>query len=215
MRGEENIAELLASTVRSVSEAVLLTQNRSGAEAVVFANDAFQRLTGYSAAEIEGHDLMLLRGPETNKTILQQLLEPSRDEAGPVEICLYKKDGTPFWDRIRKRRLNDEFGSYSVQLHSEVAGHGERAMPANDVSDIAHDFNNLLTAILVYSGLLASRVQDDSQLGRYINEIRASAERGAELAAQLLKYEHQGILHSQSDRQTGGSGHPGKVDQDI
>lgn len=197
MRGEPEIAELLASTVRNVSEAVLLTQSRSGAESVVFANEAFQRLTGYTAAEIEGHDLMLLRGPETNNTTLQQLLQLSGEEASPLEIRLYKKDGTPFWDRIQKRRLNDEFGSYAVQIHAEIDG----CQTSNHVSDIAHDFNNLLTAILVYSGLLASRVQDDLRLARYVDEIRASAERGAELAAQLMKYEHQ---NATSSRESGG-----------
>lgn len=206
MRGEPEIAELLASTVRNVSEAVLLTQSLSGAESVVFANEAFQRLTGYSAAEIEGHDLMLLRGPETNNTTLQQLLQLSGEEASPLEIRLYKKDGTPFWDRIQKRRLNAEFGSYAVQVHSEITGYDEHRT-SNDVSDIAHDFNNLLTAILVYSGLLASRVQDDLQLARYVDEIRASAERGAELAAQLMKYEHQ---KATSSRESGG--HAGEKD---
>jgi len=190
MRGEPEIAELLASTVRNVSEAVLLTQSQSGAESVVFANEAFQRLTGYSAAEIEGHDLMLLRGPETNNTTLQQLLQLSGEEAAPFELRLYKKDGTPFWDRIQKRRLSAEFGNYAVQVHAEITGRNEHKT-SSDVSDIAHDFNNLLTAILVYSGLLASKVHEDLQLARYVNEIRASAERGAELAAQLMKYEHR------------------------
>jgi CheY-like chemotaxis protein len=55
--------------------------------------------------------------------------------------------------------------------------------------EIIHEFQSLLTAIMVYSGLLTSKVQNDRQLQRYAEEITAAAERGSQLVAQLLNVE--------------------------
>ena len=197
--------DLLACMVGILSEAVVLTEMRSGAQTVILANEAFQQLTGYSAEEIEGHDLMLLRGPETDSTILQRLLCPTSSEADiSSEILFYRKDGTPFWDRVSNRTMSSERGIYGVQVHAEIASpsslqqqHSLHTGDSPPATSLIHDFNNLLTAIMVYSGLLAAKVQNDPQLCRYADEIRASAERGAELIAQLLHVEAHEAADSQ------------------
>ena len=196
--------DLLACMVGILSEAIVLTEIRSGAQTVILANEAFQQLTGYSAEEIEGHDLMLLRGPETDSNILQQLLCPASNETDiSSEILFYRKDGTRFWDRVSNRILSSERGIYGVQVHVEIAPPSslqqQHSLPGDSpaATSLIHDFNNLLTAIMVYAGLLAAKVQNDAQLCRYADEIRASAERGAELIAQLLHGEPRKAADSQ------------------
>jgi len=197
--------DLLACMVGILSEAIVLTEMRNGVQTVILANEAFQQLTGYSAEEIEGHDLMLLRGPETDSTVLQQLLCPASSEADiSSEILFYRKDGTPFWDRVSNRTMSSERGIYGVQVHAEIASpsslqqqHSLHTGDSPPATSLIHDFNNLLTAIMVYSGLLAAKVQNDAQLCRYADEIRASAERGAELIAQLLHVEAHEAADSQ------------------
>lgn len=66
-------------------------------------------------------------------------------------------------------------------------------------SGMIHEFNNLLTAIMVYGGLLTSKVQNDPQLQnnsqlqfqlqRYTDEIMASAHRASDLVAQIRAWE--------------------------
>jgi two-component system cell cycle sensor histidine kinase/response regulator CckA len=91
--------------------------------------------------------------------------------------------------------------SFCMQVHADVSRQKEvenllilaqkREAAGHLVSGITHDFNNLLTAIMVYSGLMASKTQGDAQMGRYIDEIHAAAQRGAELVIQLLDIERQ------------------------
>jgi CheY-like chemotaxis protein len=82
---------------------------------------------------------------------------------------------------------------YSMQEETEnpFAPSREREEVRRRSSEIIHDFNSLLTAIMVYSGLVTSKVQNDRQLQRYAEEITAAAERGSQLVAQLRNLERQ------------------------
>src|SRR5437588_7525045 len=60
----------------------------------------------------------------------------------------------------------------------------------SEASEIVHDFNNLFTAIMVYSGLLSSKLRDDDQLHRYAEEIMGAARRGSQRVADLLARTH-------------------------
>jgi signal transduction histidine kinase len=53
---------------------------------------------------------------------------------------------------------------------------------------VAHDFNNLLTAILGYTELLRSRVEQDPDALEYTAEVRRAGERASDLTNQLLAF---------------------------
>ena len=59
---------------------------------------------------------------------------------------------------------------------------------------VSHDFNNLLTAILGYADLLALTISADSPLRRNTDEIKAAAQRGADLTRQLLAFGRRQVL---------------------
>ena len=63
---------------------------------------------------------------------------------------------------------------------------------------VSHDFNNLLTAILGYADLMAMTLPDDSPLRRNTEEIKAAAQRGADLTRQLLAFGRRQVLQPQS-----------------
>jgi CheY-like chemotaxis protein len=75
---------------------------------------------------------------------------------------------------------------YSMQEKQFVTSQPLQAM-GSAASEIIHDFNNLFTAIMVYSGLLSSKMQNDPQLQRYSEEITAAAQQGSLRLAQLLR----------------------------
>jgi two-component system, cell cycle sensor histidine kinase and response regulator CckA len=53
---------------------------------------------------------------------------------------------------------------------------------------VAHDFNNLLTAILGYTDLMISRMEDNDPRRREAEEIRRAAQRAGTLTRQLLAF---------------------------
>ncbi len=78
---------------------------------------------------------------------------------------------------------------YFQQVENHLMPSQEQEAMNRRVREIIHEFNSLLTGIMVYSGLLTSKIQNDLQLQRYSQEISAAAERGSQLAAQLLNLE--------------------------
>ncbi|MRR57142.1 MAG: PAS domain S-box protein [Deltaproteobacteria bacterium] len=61
---------------------------------------------------------------------------------------------------------------------------------------VAHDFNNILTAILGYSHLIIMQTGEDDRLRYYVDQIRVSAERAAELTKALLTFSRKQVIVS-------------------
>jgi len=63
---------------------------------------------------------------------------------------------------------------------------------------VAHDFNNLLVAIMGYSELMLSRIDDCDPLRNDIEEIRLAGERAAWLTRQLLAFSRKQVFQPES-----------------
>lgn len=68
---------------------------------IVFVNEAFQQLTGYSREECIGKNCRFLQGPNTDQIAIEKVrraVENGDDIA--VDLLNYKKDGTTFWNAL-------------------------------------------------------------------------------------------------------------------
>lgn len=64
---------------------------------IVFANNAFRTLTGYSPEEVMGKNPKLLQGAATDPRVIERLVTSMRDGTQfEGKAINYKKDGTPF-----------------------------------------------------------------------------------------------------------------------
>jgi PAS domain S-box-containing protein len=64
---------------------------------MVFVNDAFCKMTGYSRGECEGRNCRFLQGPGTDAATVQKLRQSIRSgKEVSTELVNYKKDGTRF-----------------------------------------------------------------------------------------------------------------------
>ncbi|MFC7323975.1 PAS domain-containing protein [Halorubrum rutilum] len=77
-----------------------------------YANRTFRERTGYSLAELRGRNPRLLQGPETGADAVEDLREAvSIWEPVTVEIRNYRRDGTPFLNRVSLRPLPGDDGT--------------------------------------------------------------------------------------------------------
>ncbi len=75
---------------------------------IVYVNGAFERLTGYSAAELLGRNLRILQGDDRDQDGRQRLRDAiKREEPCRVLMRNYRKDGAPFWNEIAISPLFD------------------------------------------------------------------------------------------------------------
>ncbi|MDD2761333.1 MAG: PAS domain-containing protein [Methylomonas sp.] len=78
---------------------------------IIYANKAFERLTGYSQAEIVGHNCRFLQGEDRDQTARYQIAAAmKKHESVEVTLRNYKKDGTLFHNHLKIIPLFDRKG---------------------------------------------------------------------------------------------------------
>lgn len=107
---------------------------------IVECNDAFVALTGYSRAEIIGHNCRFLSGRDTEPWLTEMLRNGiRRRQPVMVEILNYKKDGTPFRNAVMVAPIFGAAGELEYFLGSQVEV-PEDVARANDARrEAAHD----------------------------------------------------------------------------
>jgi PAS domain-containing protein len=79
---EEQKLKLLESVVKNTNDAVLITEAEPVDEPgprIIFVNDAFTKMTGYTAAEVLGKTPRILQGPNSDKKELSKLSSALRN----------------------------------------------------------------------------------------------------------------------------------------
>lgn len=94
---------LLETAVINAHDGVIITDvdiDHHGSK-VVYANDAFLAITGYSEKEILAHSTNILYGEETDQETLHRINEALRaGKPFDCELISYKKDGASYWMHI-------------------------------------------------------------------------------------------------------------------
>lgn len=87
-----------AAADHSFSAITITTAGEDGGPGViVYINDAFTEMTGYTAEEVVGKNPGMLQGPNTEKDVLERLGEQiRRGEVFHGETVNYRKDGSEF-----------------------------------------------------------------------------------------------------------------------
>ncbi len=112
-QAEERL-RLLESVVVNANDAVLITAMTLVDELelrILYVNEAFTRMTGYSQEEVLGQSPRLLQGPKTDRLALAQI-HAALQARQPVEVELinYRKDGSEFWVEISITPVADDLG---------------------------------------------------------------------------------------------------------
>jgi len=92
---------LAQRALESSANGIIITDCLQPDNPVVYVNEAFERITGYSAAETLGRNCRFLHGDDRDQAgtlILQKAIE-DRQEARVV-LRNYRKDGRPFWNEL-------------------------------------------------------------------------------------------------------------------
>ena len=107
--------ELLMRAIAHAPEGIALVDAEAPDHPVVYANEAFERLTGYAAADLVGRNLRLLQGADTEqpeRAVLRAAL--ARGEACRVRMRNYRRDGTLFLNEMAILPL---YGSHGRLTH--------------------------------------------------------------------------------------------------
>ena len=98
---------------------------------MVYVNEGFESLTGYSEAETLGRNCRFLQGESTREKPVTEMWK-AVDKAQPVSVELrnYRKDGSQFWNRVSIAPVRDDTGNVTnyVGFQEDITERKEREM---------------------------------------------------------------------------------------
>jgi len=114
-RKAEERLQLLESAVMSANDAIIILEAEPGehrGRRILYVNEAFTKMTGYTFDEAAKKTLRILRGPETSLTALNRI-RVALEHHNPVRVELvnYRKDGSKFWVECNIVPFSDEEGA--------------------------------------------------------------------------------------------------------
>ena len=123
---EENRLRLLESVVINTNDAVIITDTGSFetiGPKILYVNDAFTSMSGYTAQEVIGNTPRLLQATNSNKNELQKLKQALANwQNFEGTILNKKKNGEEFWVNLRISPVANEAGWFThwVSIQRDV-----------------------------------------------------------------------------------------------
>lgn len=207
-KSEERL-RLLESVAVNANDAILITDaepiDHPGPQ-IVYVNQAFTDMTGYSLEEVLGKTPRLLQGAKTDCATLDKIRaalkawQPIR-----VELINYCKDGSEFWVELSITPVTDQKGWYThwisvqrditerKQIEEEIFKALEKEKELSElksrfVSMVSHEFRTPLTTILSSAELLeyyGHKSSEKEKLGCF-HQIRTATLRMTQLLNDVL-----------------------------
>lgn len=202
---------LLESVVVNANDAIVITEAEPIDEPgprILYVNQAFTRMTGYSLEEVQGKTPRLLQGSKSDRATLDKIRAAlKRWQHVSVELINRGKDGSEFWVEISIVPVANETGwfthwiavqrdisdrkqaevEHNMLLAAEQAARAQ-AEAANRTKDeflaiVSHELRSPLNAILGWARLLRTRKFDIAKTAHALEVI----ERNARLQTQLIE----------------------------
>lgn len=126
-RKREEQLRLLEAAVAQQKDVLIITEADSidwpEGPRIVYVNDAFERVTGFSPADAIGKTPRIQQGPETDpaqSARIRAALE--RGEPVRAELLNYRKDGSAYWKEIEISPVRDAAGTIThwVSVHRDI-----------------------------------------------------------------------------------------------
>ncbi len=203
-------APLLAAAVHAQSEGLIITARRWSSKGlpVIFANESFCAMTGFTEAELRsrGHGFLHLeKGTLTRLHAWQNRLKPGTVFSG--EGYLLRQNGAKLYAAWNYSPISDERGKVTHIVATfrdltekrrlqEALIHSQRLDAVGRLAGgVAHDFNNLLSVINGYCEIMAAKTSVRRRAAKELEEIHQASQKAATLVRQLLAFSRRQAMN--------------------
>lgn len=188
----------LAMAVVQTADAVIITDT---AGTIQYVNPAFERITGYSRAEVIGKNPRLLKSGKQDPALYQNMWAAlAQGEVWRGRFQDRRKDGSPFTCDAIITPTRDENGhvvnyvsvqrdvTRELQMEEQYLQAQKMESIGRLAGGIAHDFNNIMTAILGFGSMVLDQLGENHPLQHAVEQIVSAGERATNLTRQLLTF---------------------------
>ena len=200
----ESELRLLNTCIACLHDVVMITAAESltaTAMPILFANPAFERLTGYHPQEVIGLPPTILHGPNTSRETLDRMMATlQRGEVAREELVHYSKHGKEYLVDVQVVPITDSAGkiTHCVSLHRDISEKKSLETQLRQAQKmevigqlaggVAHDFNNILQVMMLHLEFLAAQSGLPQGIRTPLRELEALTERAATVTSQLLMF---------------------------
>lgn len=193
----------LAAAIEQAAETVFITDPDGR---IQYANPAFERITGYSPAEVIGKKPSILKSGEHDKRFYEELWKTVLSgQTWTGHFKNRRKDGTLYEEDASISPILDGSGNIvnfvavkrdvTAEILLETQLRQAQKMEAVGLlaGGIAHDFNNLLQVLLSQANLLARAELDPVKIAARRSDMVRQIQHGSSLTRQLLLFARKEI----------------------
>jgi len=106
---EAHLSRLMRLAVQGAEDGIVIADALQADLPLIYANDAFERITGYPREEALGRNMRFLQGDQTDQAELDEIRQALRDRRHcRVTLRNFRKDGSPFWNMVVLAPIYDE-----------------------------------------------------------------------------------------------------------
>ncbi len=119
----EEAMRLRDRAIESSINGIMISDSCTPDYPVIYVNPAFERITGYSAAEAVGRNGRFLVLDDLDQPGMNELRAALREgRAAQAVVRCYRKDGSPFWNELSLSQVRDEEGriTHVVSILNDV-----------------------------------------------------------------------------------------------
>ncbi|WP_251978863.1 PAS domain-containing protein [Salinicola avicenniae] len=116
---------LLERIVNASDDGIVVAEQEGDENILIYANEGFERLTGYSIDEILYRDCRFLQNGDRDQPAIDRVRTALREGRPCREVLRnYRKDGTQFWNELSITPVYDEEDqlTYFVGVQKDVTG---------------------------------------------------------------------------------------------
>jgi PAS domain S-box-containing protein len=146
---EEHRLKLFESVITNTKDAVLITEaepfDHPGPR-ILYVNEAFTKMTGYTSDEVIGKTPRILQGPNSNREELARLSRAIRNwESCEITTINYKKNREEFWINFKLTPVADEKGCYThwISIERDVTEQKIKELEINLINEISNIFQQI------------------------------------------------------------------------
>ncbi|KAJ9172150.1 hypothetical protein P3X46_015426 [Hevea brasiliensis] len=119
--GATLISSSLNISLGRIKQSFVLTDPHLPDMPIVYASDAFLKLTGYARDEVLGRNCRFLSGVETDSSVLEKIRESIQaEQACTVRILNYRKNKSTFWNLLHISPVRNATGKIAYYVGVQI-----------------------------------------------------------------------------------------------
>lgn len=116
-------SDLLATAIYESRDGITIADASKEGHPIVYVNRGFEKITGYTAAEVIGSNYRFLQGNDTEQPELKTMHDAlEKGESCQVVLRNYRKNGSMFWNELSISPIHDAKGklTHFISIQKDV-----------------------------------------------------------------------------------------------